>query len=716
MNNGLLRCVVLIIYLIFQVQVIAAETNYIYKNDIASKFNFKEVFFLNNFFSSNVSESIFFAEQEIFSIRAEVDNNGCFTGNSNNVAIRFIIKNITNVNQVIEGRTAELGNKLQLVSSSGVSVDGFSGSSNLLTNARTLAPGEEFVIDGTFYNAGFLTVQEVLASVKFKFANFRYSGISNSQIGEDIQTLESSATISRIPDNPTTKSARLNPLGRNLLYNSLEINIEDVDLYVFYKDGVEVPFDHVINNNDLTGYTFKNATKYSKCLSTGTAGINFSVVAISDLPSAGSISTANNSICDGGTVIINNLSLGQGTPVIGGSIRYALKYTWEISYDNGVTWQIPSDTTSSDSDGANSITISNVTSDFLIRRKATERPTTTRGLYYNYTDSIAISVVKNSILFPTGTTNAVATRLLRGTTSTEVSLPIVSATLPNSTITYYKPDGSLLATNPSGTSLPIGNLGEGEYIYQVTATNSLSSGGTCTITELIKVIVYNASDCFSYIKRIPATVVKDWTSGISFVTNEGYAVDGNKADGASLNGGVVLLGIGTVGVDLYFTKADGSLYTGEELKGKRVTIKLGEQYSGAKVAGGITVVGRLTNNGVTAETVSVLNSSNVGATFGVKGGVLDALKGDNVFEYSFVPASSITSNATPVAYNGVRIQLGSLLGVADLAKVFYAYIEDEGVIDGDNDISTSQYCQLVNQEILVTPPAYLLYPTSQPDT
>ena len=170
MNNGLLRCIVLIVFSIFQVQVIASETNYIYKNDIASKFNFKEVFFLNNFFSSKVSESIFFAEQEIFSIRAEVDNNGCFTGNSNNIAVRFIIKNITNVNQVIEGRTAELGNKLQLVSSSGVSVNGFSGSSNLLTNARTLAPGEEFVIDGTFSmpcNAIFISFLfiEVMASI-----------------------------------------------------------------------------------------------------------------------------------------------------------------------------------------------------------------------------------------------------------------------------------------------------------------------------------------------------------------------------------------------------------------------------------------------------------------------------------------------------------------------------------------------------------------------
>ena len=66
MNNGLLRCVVLIIYLIFQVQVIAAETNYIYKNDIASKFNFKEVFFLNNFFSSKVSESIFLLSKRSF--------------------------------------------------------------------------------------------------------------------------------------------------------------------------------------------------------------------------------------------------------------------------------------------------------------------------------------------------------------------------------------------------------------------------------------------------------------------------------------------------------------------------------------------------------------------------------------------------------------------------------------------------------------------------
>ena len=142
-----------------------------------------------------------------------------------------------------------------------------------------------------------------------------------------------------------------------------------------------------------------------------------------------------------------------------------------------------------------------------------------------------------------------------------------------------------------------------------------------------------------------------------------------------------------------------------EVKGKKVTLKLGEQYSGLKIAGGLSVVGRVTTassnniglvNGIPAGT----ENYNSGFSTAVKGGLLDALKGDNVFQFSFVPGDI---NGVPVPYNGVRIQLGSLLGVADLANVFYAYIEEEVATDVSQDI------------IRVDPPQSLNYPTSQND-
>ena len=403
----------------------------------------------------------------------------------------------------------------------------------------------------------------------------------------------------------------------------------------------------------------------------------------------GTISFAENSsltsidICHGGSITIY-----EDQAVSGLGLFQTANYYYEISYDNGLTWSYYENEEGDPyefGDGLfqtdpNPLTLENITNNMLIKRYAYVGNSPDNGIS---TAPLSVNVQQeNKILFQNDI-NAYAVAL--GETFT---IPTITTSLP-ATIAIFDAEGNSLS---QGSSV---SLNEGSHTLTVIATTTTAATVSgCTNTAYMQVVVYDIADCNKRTKKIYATQADSWTSGASWVSNEQNAVNNNRANYASLNGGVVILGIGTVGIDLYFTKENGTLYSPQELKGKRVTIKLGEQYSGLKVAGGLTVVGRQTDG---------TNKSNVGKTFGVKGGVLDLLKGDNVFQFSFSPASL---NGTPVGFNGIRIQLGSLLGVADIATVFYAYIEEDYTID-----PTTNTC--IEEEIRVTPPASLLYPDEQ---
>lgn len=413
-------------------------------------------------------------------------------------------------------------------------------------------------------------------------------------------------------------------------------------------------------------------------------------------------------------------------------------YKYQFSNDGGLTWQFikgysatnnnktiidvsipkPDGDNSTDivhdKDQYNTIEFINVTSDFLIRRYSFNAG---QPNLYSWTEPIEVKVEQNTIQFANGVNSF---SIVKGT---PFYLPQVTTTY-KSDLKYFRinPDSGDL-TEITDTQSPISlTLPEGvesktyEFLVQATTTNTggnnnsnISSALGCETLEIFKVIVYDPTKCNIYTKRTFATHVKSWTSGLSGVANPEQAIPQdyngeihvNRANAATLIGGVVLLGIGTVGVDLYFTDESGNLLN---LKNKKVVIKLGEQYSGLKVAGGLSV--RAIKTDRTLNNLSVAPNL-VGATKGVKGGVLDALKGDNVFEYSFIPA---TTSGTPEEFNGVRIQLGSLIGVADLASVFYAYIEEEDTITNNDD-----YCTLINSDIIVSPPSSLQYPDNQRD-
>lgn len=371
-------------------------------------------------------------------------------------------------------------------------------------------------------------------------------------------------------------------------------------------------------------------------------------------------------------------------------------YTWEISFDDGVTWNKSADVTNDDGNievaGQQSITLTNITRKTKVRRVAKMNKILGGSDNVSATSNeVTINVQEeNQIILPGGV-NSFAIQV--GDTFT---FPTISGKLP-STIKIFDSQGKVVGSSVSG-------LPKGEYSFTVEATTtSAAAKEGCVSYTTIRLMVYDLADCNTVTKKMFATKAVSWTSGASGVANKDNAVNGNRADYATVTGGVVILGIGTVGIDLYFTKPNGTLYTPAELKGKKVTVKLGEQYSGVKLAGAVTIVGRKTDAGVTAGNVALLNASNVGDYSPVKGGLLDLLKGDNVFHFSFTPSSK----GAPIEYNGIRIQLGSLLGVADLATVFYAYIEEE------ENINAPGYT--LQGEVIVNPPASLLYPTEQRD-
>ncbi|MFV0153513.1 hypothetical protein OBJ97_09815 [Empedobacter falsenii] len=411
----------------------------------------------------------------------------------------------------------------------------------------------------------------------------------------------------------------------------------------------------------------------------------------------GKISTIGET-CYNGTIEVVNTEKAS-------YLAYLMSYNWQASIDNGATWRDFGTISESENQENESV------GDVIIQKgdkliiNGLKKPTLVRrqvkriGLSgYAYTAPVLVTPSEENTITLPDKINAFAAE--QGTSFT---FPTVSTKFP-STIKILDANGKEVGTT-------ISDLKKGEYTYTIEATTTTGAPlEGCVTSVIIQLIVYDLKDCDIVKKKIFATDVRDWSSGLSGVANKEKAVNGNRADYATITGGVVILGIGTVGVDLYFTKLSDPndpdskrvLYTAEELRGKKVTIKLGEQYSGLKLAGGLTVVGRHTT--ATNPSDIGIGNSNVGTSFGVKGGVLDLLKGDNVFQFSFIPAKT---NGEHVGYNGVRIQLGSLLAVADMATVFYAYIEEE------EEITSPDYKPL--GDIIVNPPKSLVYPTEQND-
>lgn len=399
----------------------------------------------------------------------------------------------------------------------------------------------------------------------------------------------------------------------------------------------------------------------------------------------GGISTINSYICAGSSVTVNN-----DTHIVSGA------HTFEISYDNGISWIDIPRAAGTAVPGDTSITFNDVTSNMLIRRKVIHSSIT------YYSNVLSIKVQKTDVVFPNGINTYYQE------VGTDFIIPDFASVNPELNITYFNNDTQVNSINYT-------NLAKGDYYITIKGSQKVASLPNCEYLSILKLIVYDLNDCNTIKKKTFANHAIPWNTTllgipIGGVTSANKTIDGDPATHANLNAVVNLLGIGTLGVDLHFKDANNNLI---DIRGKKIVIKLGEQYSGLKLAGGISVVGRwIKDINTTFLEAGVLPSSNyklLGKTEGVKGGVLDLLKGDNVFEFTYVPELTSSQKASDPnqQINGVRIQTGSLLGVADLATVFHAYIEDEvSVVPDPNNCS-------YGDEIRVSPSDNLNYPSEQ---
>lgn len=230
--------------------------------------------------------------------------------------------------------------------------------------------------------------------------------------------------------------------------------------------------------------------------------------------------------------------------------------------------------------------------------------------------------------------------IVANTTHVDVDLPVTTITNGTGRLVWYDHTATVI----QGTSVRFTSPG----VYTLTVTVTSEAG--CESFENVIVTVFDSSLCPPTIQRVYA---KASTSKGSIITGgvagASKTIDGNPKTHSTLTTGLGLLGIGTVWQNIYFEE--------EVAAGTPVTIKLGKEYSGLMLAGGISVIG-LDANG---NTIGTLKS--------VQGGLLDLLAADNVVEFTFVPSNS----SGPKKFKGVRVSQGSLLSVAQLAKVYHVY-------------------------------------------
>lgn len=226
---------------------------------------------------------------------------------------------------------------------------------------------------------------------------------------------------------------------------------------------------------------------------------------------------------------------------------------------------------------------------------------------------------------------------------TQIGNTVTLDAVSTGTITWYAPNGTALPSNVAGPFAAAGT-----YTFTAIATN-----GTCSVSGSVTITVLDPNECPPLSERKYANSQRWNTILTGGVVNAGSAVDGNVQTFSTITTGIGLLGIGTTSQTLEWSETIAA--------GTPVTIKLGSEYSGVTLAGGFSVVGTKRNGSGIPVDVGTLQS--------VSGSLLNLLSGQNNFEYTFVPAN----NAGPQAYDGVRIEITSLLSVAQSAKVYEAY-------------------------------------------
>jgi gliding motility-associated-like protein/uncharacterized repeat protein (TIGR01451 family) len=267
------------------------------------------------------------------------------------------------------------------------------------------------------------------------------------------------------------------------------------------------------------------------------------------------------------------------------------------------------------------------------------------GIYYIQSSSLSGSCSSTEeqvtvTINPEPTLNITNTNLVVNS-GTSVTLQATS----NTTILWYDSNGNALASNTYG---PFTSAG----FYTFTAIANI---GSCSVSENVFVTVIDPANCPALTERVYADS-QSWSSIITGgVFNANSSTDGNPQTHSTITTGLGLLGIGTTWQTLQW----GQTITA----GTPVSVKLGSEYSALILAGAYSVVGTKRNgSGVPID---------IGFLQPVSGSLIDALAGENTFEFTFVPSD----NTGPKDYDGVRIIVGSTVSLAQSVKVYEAYYD-----------------------------------------
>ena len=673
MIHKYIKYVMLFVFALVQMQGYANENNkgnYLVTNTFATKYAptiYKNV---NNsetiaFFEDNLAQGYFNIKSEVQVDGVWVQDLSCFNGSFNNVPVRFTLTNISGQAITLRNHSTEGNNltKLRIQTTNNISLNGFSSGTNIgdgnfynannngliIENNGTLVISGEINYTGTGNNSS-QNIPELVSSVTFRLAKYNTSGAlgyyTNTQV-DVLQDFYGQISLKRKYNAPGNLNKEIHPQANITLAELTEFEESDLSKYNFYQtvNGVmtQISRNTLINSTYILGKTFSYSRINATCES-NKSSIIISVVT-NPLPQPGVISANISLVCKGNnSIIISSLQEGVATgPRI-------LRYKFEVSYDGGIRYEPLRNSNGQQFNSlyTNDITISNLNSNVKIRRKVQEEGLA--GSRYSYSEPISINIQENTFLI-NGNENA-STRFLVPVGGT-FRFPTISTTLPSQIQVFSINDTSY--SNPLNLNTPL-TLPKGEYYYRVRATTTQAAPvANCVSETILYLSVYDVLDCQDCKEKVFAKSETWATAGIpyvnGFVSGDENAIDEDLSTHSTITVTVGLLGLGTTWQNLMF----------EELvpAGTPVTIKLGQEYSAAQVAGGITFVG-LDSGG---NALSTINSAGDGA-------LLDLLVGDNVYEITFVPTNN---NGLPVAYQGVRVISGALVAAASNTAVYEAY-------------------------------------------
>lgn len=217
----------------------------------------------------------------------------------------------------------------------------------------------------------------------------------------------------------------------------------------------------------------------------------------------------------------------------------------------------------------------------------------------------------------------------------------------NAAVTWYDANGVLLASTTVGPFTQAG-------VYTFTA---VASNGFCNASQIVTVIVNNPANCVAFTERVYANTQSSGSIITGTVLNDANAIDENPQTYSTITSGLGALGIGTTWQTLQWNTTIAA--------GTPVSVKLGTQYSGLALIGVISVAATKRDGGGVPQVIGNIQP--------LSGSLVDLLSGDNSFEYTFVPYDQ----TGPKAFDGIRIIVGSAVGLSHNAKVYEAYYTRE---------------------------------------